>query len=92
MSTTVERIRIEARSLPPEEREALLIALDYDFLCDYPQIANDSENEAAWDQEIASRVKEIEGGEVALISAEEFERNTARLFAGLGIERASRSV
>ena len=92
MSTTVERIRIEARSLPPEEREALLIALDYDFHRDNPQTDNDSESEAAWDQEIASRVKEIEGGGVALISAEEFERNTAELFAELGIERASRSV
>lgn len=88
MSTTIERIRNEARSLPPEER----VLFNYHFHRNNPQTADDSGTEAAWDQEIATRVKEIDEGGVVLISAEEFERNTAELFAELCIERASRSA
>ena len=86
----MERIRNEAKALPLDEREALLAVLEYDLRCDHPRAATDPEIEAAWDEEIASRMKEVEEGKVTLISAGEFERDTQQLFAELGIQRPQR--
>ena len=46
--------------------------------------------EAAWDAEIASRLKEIQRGQVQLIPGEEFDRRTTELFRELGIDRPSK--
>lgn len=46
--------------------------------------------EAAWDTEIARRLKEIQGGQVQLIPGEEFDRRTTELFRELGINRRSK--
>ena len=70
MNATLERIRNEAKSLSPDERELLLAALDYDLHGDVADA--ESEVEAAWDEEIAKRVAEVQSGSVKLLSSEEF--------------------
>jgi hypothetical protein len=74
MSTTLERIRNEARTLPLDEREALLTVLDFDLRGEHPAAGEDDAAavEAAWDEEIGSRVAEIEAGKVALLTHEQF--------------------
>ena len=90
MNPAIERLRNEARLLPLDERETILIALDYDIRGDKPS-STDLGTVAVWDEEIASRMKEVEEGKVPLLSSEEFERDTDQLFAGLGIQRTPRS-
>jgi hypothetical protein len=51
------------------------------------EVEDEAEVEAAWDAEIALRVKDVEEGRVKLISSEELQRNTDALFAELGIKR-----
>ncbi len=87
MSTTLERIRNEARTLPLDEREALLAVLDFDLHGDRGQTAADPQVETAWDEEIAARMKEVEDGTVTLLTTAEFDRGTDQLFAELGIQR-----
>ena len=66
MSDLTEELVQKARALPPEDRarlaEEMLASLHED---------GDSEIEAAWDEEIRRRIKEIESGTAKLIPAEE---------------------
>jgi len=72
--TTLERIRVEARSLPLDEREALLAVLDFDLRSDQssPEYASDPDVEAEWDIEIEKRLAEVQSGKVELLSQDGF--------------------
>jgi putative addiction module component (TIGR02574 family) len=65
MPDLVANLSAQARALPPEDRarlaEELLASLD-------PQ---DTEVEAAWDEELRRRIDEVERGAVQLIPAEQ---------------------
>ena len=89
MTPTLEHIKQEVRALRPADRYDLWRDLSQEF---DPLPSYESEElsiEAEWDQEIASRVKEVEDGTVTLISAEEADRRTAELFARLGLRLES---
>ena len=66
---TLEKIRIEALSLPEAERAELahnlVASLDG---------AADADAETAWDAEIMRRLGEIDAGSATLIDREEFRR------------------
>jgi hypothetical protein len=68
--TTLQHILAEVRTLPPDEREALLAVLDFDLSTE--QAGETGQADAAWDTEIQSRVAEIETGSVTLLAHEEF--------------------
>jgi hypothetical protein len=74
MSPSLERIRNEAKTLPLDEREALLSVLDFDLHGDQAvaDIGDESPVEAAWDAEIGTRVAEIESGKVTLMNHDQF--------------------
>lgn len=65
MTDLVAELSAQAKALPPEARarlaEELLASLD-------PQ---DTEVEAAWDEELRRRIDEVERGAVQLVPAEE---------------------
>jgi hypothetical protein len=90
MTAAMERIRKEASQLPYDEREALVRMLELDLDSTGSCEGDSAEVEAAWDKEIASRVKDVEEGRVELISGEESHRRTDALFAELGIKRTPR--
>ena len=74
MSTTLQRLRNEAKTLPLDEREALLAVLDFDLHSELA-IANTDDGtavEADWDAEIDNRVTGIEAGQVTLLTHEQF--------------------
>jgi hypothetical protein len=80
MLSTVERIRQEASQLPYDEREALVRMLEIDLDSTAAAGADPAEVEAAWDEEIAARVRDVEEGRVELVSADEsLQRIRARL-------------
>lgn len=90
MSASVEHIRREIDQLAPDEARELFANLQRDYsihVVSHPEkdLASDEAAAAEWDAEIDARVKEIEEGKTQLISGEEFQRNTAALFAELGI-------
>lgn len=87
MTATFERIKQEIRTLDQTEVELLLRDLQNEYAMPGVGDGSEAEVEAAWDEEIDARVKEIEEGKVQLISGEEFQRNTDALFAELGIQR-----
>lgn len=71
MTPTLERIKQEVKALRPADRYDLWRDLSQEF---DPLPSCDSEElsiEAEWDQEIASRVKEVEDGTVELVPAED---------------------
>jgi hypothetical protein len=72
MNATLERIRNEAKTLSSDQREFLLVALDYDLHGDLKDDDDEEEVEAAWDKEIAKRVDEIKSGSAKLLTSEEF--------------------
>lgn len=91
MSPLLEKVFHEIDELPTSEQIDLYRRLRERFEPATDDGGNDEADiEAAWDEEIASRVKDIEEGRVELISGEEFEQRTAALFQKLGIERPSR--
>ena len=85
MTDTLERIKKEIRSLEPSEVEALLRDLQFEYVMPLPD--DEASVEAAWDAEIAERVKDVEEGRVTLISGEETERRIDALFAKHGLQR-----
>ena len=86
MPITIEHIKQEIRSLAPNEVDHLLRDLQSEYAM--PLAGEDaSVVEAAWDAEIAERVKDVEEGRVALVSGAELQRGTDALFAELGIKR-----
>ena len=89
MNATLERIRAEARSLSPNERELLLVAIDYDLRGDVPHV-EDAGAEAAWESEISSRIRDIKEGKVELVSTESVDDALDAVFARHGIERTQR--
>jgi hypothetical protein len=80
-------MRQEASQLPYDEREALVRVLELDLDSTTAAEEDPSEVEAAWDREIAIRVKDIEEGRVELISGEDSERRLDALFAKHGVKR-----
>jgi hypothetical protein len=89
MTDTLERIKKEIRSLEPREVEALLRDLQFEYVMPLPE--DEASVEAAWDAEIAERVKDVEDGKVKLISGEDFESNIDQLFAKHGLIRTQRA-
>ena len=89
MNATLERIRAEARSLSPDERELLLVAIDHDLQADVPH-DEDAGVENAWECEIASRIRDIKEGKVELVSTESVDAALDAVFAKHGIERQQR--
>ncbi len=87
MNSTLERIRAEAKSLSPNERELLLVAIDYDLHGDVPHDAEDAGVEAAWESEIASRISDVRDGKVELVSTDSVDAAMDAVFAKHGIER-----
>lgn len=85
MSQTLDHIKQEIKTLRPAERFDLWRNLAQEF--DPPAAEGDDEEsvEADWDTEIEARVKEIEEGKVALVSADEA---IARIRARLAARRA----
>ncbi len=74
MSTLVEELFAQAKSLPPEDRARLAEEL-LESLAQDP----DTEVEAAWDSEIERRVAEVEVGTAKLIAAEDVHTVVRRL-------------
>ena len=67
MSALLEQIRGDALGLSPADRRSLIHAL-----VDSLPAQEDSGIEAAWDDEIARRIREVEEGRVQCVSHEEF--------------------
>lgn len=88
MNATLERIRAEVRTLPPDERELLLAALDYDFSTG--DSATEDEVEAAWERELEGRISAVRLGKVELVSTESVDLAMDAVFARHGIERTQR--
>lgn len=86
MTASVEQIKKEIRSLPPEEVDLLLRDLQREYVMPSPD-TEDAEVEAAWEAEIGARMKQVMDGTVELISAEDSDRRTEALFKRLGVER-----
>jgi putative addiction module component (TIGR02574 family) len=87
MSESLDRLREKIRALSIAERLELWQELAAEF---GPSVINEeyeSSVEAAWDEEIESRVKDVVEGRVKLISMEESDRQIAELFAKHGIRR-----
>ena len=74
MTTLVEELSARARTLTREDRARLA-----EELLDSLQEAFDPDAEAAWEQEIARRVADIESGVVKLIAAEDVHAEARRL-------------
>ncbi|MBX7208657.1 MAG: addiction module protein [Verrucomicrobiaceae bacterium] len=87
MSHTLDHIRQELKTLRPAERFDLWRDLGREF--DPPSDSDGDEGavESAWDAEIDARVREIERGEVELVSADEAIQ---RVRAKLATRRAPR--
>jgi len=91
MSSTLEDIIKEISSLPAAERFSLWRELGMEFTAPFSAEDATAEGvEAAWDEEIDSRVKEVESGTVELVSSEEVDRRTKALFLDLGLTRKDR--
>jgi hypothetical protein len=91
MMSAVERIKKEIRALEPAEIEELLRELQNEYVMPpMDEEADAASVEAAWDEEIAARVKDVEEGRVELLSGEEAHRRTDAVFAELGIKRTPR--
>jgi putative addiction module component len=88
VNSALERIKEEIRALRPAERFDLWRDLGAEF--DPPVADDEASVEAAWEKEIAARVKEVEEGKVELLSGEEAHRRTDAVFAELGIQRTPR--
>lgn len=71
---TLKEIEAQAKSLSPEDRASLP-----ETLLDSLQETPVSEIEAAWDQEIESRVAAYDRGELKTVSAEEVFAEARRL-------------
>jgi len=75
MSTNLSTSEIiaSALQLPPADREAVVVALQQSLIDHGPEEPAD-EVEAAWADEIARRIADIDSGRVKTIPAEEAER------------------
>ncbi len=89
MNVTLERIRNEAKALSAEDRELLLVALEYDLHGDALQ-NEETEVDAAWENEIAGRISDVKEGKIELVSTESVDSAMDEVFAKHGIERTQR--
>ena len=80
MTPDVSDILKKALALPPEARAALAGSL-LESLDEHPP---DPGVEAAWAEEIARRIEEIDSGKVQLIPYEEVRRRLAALLPNAG--------
>ena len=78
MSTTLERIFDDLKTLSAEDRSRVADFLEFGF-------ADELDTDAAWEQELSSRVRDIEEGKVELITSEESERRMDAIFAKYGV-------
>lgn len=85
MSATLERIKQDIRSLDQKEVDLLLRDLQNEYAMPLPDGDDEASVEAAWQAEIAERVKDVEEGRVQLISGTEVRRGTDALLAELGL-------
>jgi len=74
MSALVEELSVRAKALPAEDRARLA-----EELLDSLAGESDDGADAAWDQEIARRVAEIESGAVQLIASADVHAEARRL-------------
>jgi hypothetical protein len=88
MTATLERIKKDIKTLDQSEVEMLLRDLQNEYVMPSADGESEVDVEAAWDAEIAERVKDVEEGRVELISGEAFERHVDQLFAKHGLVRA----
>lgn len=91
MSATLERIKQDIRSLDQKEVDLLLRDLQNEYAMPLPDGDDEASVEAAWQAEIAERVKDVEEGRVQLISGEEFNRHVDQLFAKHGLSRSAKA-
>jgi putative addiction module component (TIGR02574 family) len=77
MSPDIDELRKQAMSLPPEARADLASSL-----IDSLDESVDEDVEAAWQQEIARRVEELESGKVKTIPWAEVRRRGQELLRG----------
>ena len=75
MASLIEELSSQARTLPPADR----VRLAEELLATVHE-SND-EVEAAWDQEIRSRIADIDAGRAKLIPAEEVFAEVRRLLS-----------
>ena len=75
MTTLVEELSAQARTLPPEDRARLAA----DLLASL-QEDSETEAEAAWDIEIERRVSEVRAGTARLIPAEDVHAEARRIY------------
>jgi hypothetical protein len=90
MTASVEHIRKQIDNLAPDEARELLLDLQRSFalpLVPAEDTDDDAEVETAWDAEIDARLQDVEQGRVRLLSAEESDERTDKLFTRLGIKR-----
>ncbi len=73
MPSLIDELSQKARSLPPEER----VRLAEELLSTVQE--TDDDVDAAWEEEITSRIAQIEGGSADLIPAEEVFAEVRRL-------------
>ncbi|WP_395749395.1 addiction module protein [Prosthecobacter sp.] len=82
MSQTLDHIKEEIKSLRPAERFDLWRDLGQEFDTSMGESEDGASVEADWDAEIDARVRQVEKGEVELVSADEaIERVRAKLAA-----------
>jgi hypothetical protein len=75
MSPKAEQVLIDAMTLNPDERGDLLRRLKESLIgFETPEIA------AAWEEEIAERIRAIDSGEVELLTEEEVDRQLREKF------------
>jgi predicted transcriptional regulator len=90
MTATVEHIRKRIDNLAPDESRELLLDLQRSFalpLVPAKDTEDEAEVETAWDAEIDARLQDVEQGRVRLLSAEESDERTEKLFTRLGIKK-----
>lgn len=88
MIATVERIREEASHLPYDDREALVRVLELDLATATSTQEDPGEIEAGWNEEIVSRMRDLEEGRVEPLSSDESNQRLDALFAKHGQSRA----
>lgn len=84
MSSALEHIKKEISELLPRERFHLWRELSEEFDPPMPEEGEES-IEAAWDEAIESRVKEVEEGTAVLISGDEMDRHIDEKLAKHGL-------
>jgi hypothetical protein len=87
MSQTLDQIRKEISALRPAERFELWRDLSAEFEPSIVKEEYEASAEAAWDEEIEARVREVEEGRVRLIPGEEFDRHVDALLKKHGLDR-----